>query len=49
MYLAVLKSNHEDLQALIATDGSERDIFWYTKSLKQTLGICNILDIQNIC
>ncbi|XP_049855084.1 piggyBac transposable element-derived protein 4-like [Schistocerca gregaria] len=37
MFTAILKSNNEDLQAIFATDGTGRDIFRCTMSLKRVL------------
>lgn len=37
MFTAIFKSNNEDLQAMFATDGTGRDIFRCTMSLKRVL------------
>jgi hypothetical protein len=47
MYSAVFKSNHENLEALFATDGSGRDIFRCIMSLKRVLVILACLRFDN--
>lgn len=47
IYSSVFKSNNEDLEALFATDGTGRDIFRSTISLKRVLVILACLRFDN--
>lgn len=47
-YTSILKSQHEDLDSLFATDGTGRDIFRCTMSLKRLLNILLCLTYDDV-
>lgn len=46
-FTAIFKSNNEDLESLFSTDGTGRDIFRATMSLKRMLNLLNCLRFDN--